>query len=113
MKILKLSLIIIITFLSFQLYSQEYRLRGKVVSIQPQTLDTIAVNEAVVSLFSKGDDKKWINHATTITNNEGFYFFEKVKAGIYFVQINKKKNFKIIVAETKNDELQDLPIIIF
>lgn len=113
MNNLKLIFFIVISFLCVQGYSQEYKLRGKIVSIQPQTHDTIAVNEAIITLFSKSDNNKWVSHATTMSNSEGFYFFEKMKAGIYYLQVNKKKNYKITIEEPANGELQDLALIVY
>jgi hypothetical protein len=115
-KILLLSTLFCFTFLSnFGQEKSGMPIRGKIVWVQPGTNDTLPLTDTKVALFNQNTTtKEWNNLGSGITNTQGFYFFTVSVPGEYFVQVNNRKNYKIVVQKTETVlPVQDMPLIIF
>ena len=58
---------------------------------------------------------KWNLISQTFTNQQGFYFFYKIKPGKYYVQVNKTKNYSIDVSAIDYTKTQflDIPVMYY
>jgi hypothetical protein len=91
-------------------------LRGQIRTIDPATQATVAVPKITVDLYKKDHGAAtWVLVATTISDQNGFYYFNRVATGNYFIQINKRRNYDIVVVpiDERRQQFLDLPLLIY
>lgn len=90
-------------------------LRGQVQTLNPDNQQYVPLSMVSVVLYGKDKSSgSWKIISKTISDKSGYFFFYGVEAGTYYIQVNKKKNFKISVASVgEGNQLQDLPILYY
>jgi hypothetical protein len=89
--------------------------RGQVQTLNPDNKQYVPLSKVPVVLYGKDKSSgSWRIISKTISDRNGYFFFYDVEGGEYYVQVNKKKNFKITVSSVeKGIQLQDLPILFY
>lgn len=84
---------------SISAFSQQQvgtNIRGRVITESEYYQSYIPVNSVNVDLYwNNGQDWQIIDRA--ISDQYGYYFFYNLYPGVYFIQVNGNKNFKIEV----------------
>ncbi|MFH1853407.1 MAG: hypothetical protein ABIA75_13795 [Candidatus Neomarinimicrobiota bacterium] len=91
-------------------------IRGSIVTHNPYYNIQVPLQYAEVDLYSFNPlTNQWILLAKTATNAHGFYFFHKLPVGNYFIQVNRMKNYEIMVVmiDYTRFQFQDMPIFFF
>jgi hypothetical protein len=87
-------------------------LKGRVLTYDPLTNTREPMENAFVELFLiEPGSGNWKLTAETSTNGEGYYYFNDVPGGEYYIQVEHDKNFKVTVAASKQTgKYQEIPV---
>ncbi len=95
-------------------------LRGQ-IQYHPSNRQYFPLPNAIVDLYYYNQaTNQYVFITETITNNYGFYFFYTIQPGIYYIQVNKAKNYQILVTtinyypyQYNYNQFQDIPILYY
>ncbi|RPI19268.1 MAG: hypothetical protein EHM58_02095 [Ignavibacteriae bacterium] len=110
--------LILFFFISFCLntfsQAQNIDIKGQVIKYNKFEKSNVPFNKVTLALYKLNtQDKSWILISKTISDENGEFYFYDVPVGEYYIQVNKKKNFKINVIpidKSKYDYLE-LPVL--
>jgi hypothetical protein len=97
-------------------------LRGQIQFFNPYSNNYFPLPNAVVDLYYNPSPNQYIFIGQTITNIYGFYFFYAIPPGNgnFYIQVNKAKNYQIIVyyityynSQYNYNQFQDIPILFY
>lgn len=95
-------------------------LKGQIKYLDSNIKQHYPLGNAVVKLYNKSSEGKYVFMGETITNNNGFYFFYSIqpKNGEFYIQVNRTKNYQITVNQINYvnnkynpNQFQDIPIL--
>ena len=109
-------IIIVLSFVATAIYAQQQmvNLRGLVRIVDPVNGSAVPFPKISIDLYNK--EKKngnWQLVASSSTDESGFYYFNNIGLGNYFIQVNKRKNYDIKVTpiDQKKQSFLDLPVL--
>lgn len=113
MKTIRIAVLIVAFFTSYLALSQGYpgtNLRGKIVN--QQTGEAVIGVSVDIYLLNKETDK-WVLIQSTVSGDNGFYFFSWIPPDDYVIQVNRRKNYNVSVRKINYEKqrYQDLPIL--
>ena len=103
-------------FTSYIFISQQQgvNLRGQVRAVDPVNHSSVPLSQVAVNLYTKEPaDGNWRLIAASSTNENGFYYFNRITPGNYFIQVNRRKNYDIRVKpiDQRRQDFLDLPVL--
>ena len=97
-----------------QAQQQRVNLRGLVRTTDPVTHSSVPLPKISVDLFRKqANNENWQLVASAYTDESGFYYFNNISLGSYYIQINKRKNYDISVTpiDERRQSFLDIPVL--
>jgi hypothetical protein len=105
--------------------AQQYpgtNLRGQIETFNAYYNNYYSLPNSVIDLYYSPSPNQFVFIAETITNVYGFYFFYSIQPGngMFFIQVNKAKNYQIFVSQMNYynnqynyNQFQDVPILYY
>jgi 5-hydroxyisourate hydrolase-like protein (transthyretin family) len=112
--------IFLILFSSFYLInflqSQNVDVKGQAVKYNKFEKSNIPLTNVTIELYKLDtQNNKWISISKTSTDDNGDFYFNNVPVGEYYLQVNKKRNFKINVVSIDKSlyDYLEVPVIYY
>ena len=93
---------------------QGVNLRGQVRTIDPVSRSSVPLPKITVDLYNTEPvSGRWLLIAASSTDENGFYYFNRIAPGNYFIQLNKHRNYDIRVTtiDERKQTFLDLPVL--
>jgi len=93
---------------------QGVNLRGQVRAVDPVSRSPVPLSKVAVDLYTKeAANRSWRLIAASSTDENGFYYFNRITPGNYFIQVNNRKNYDIRVTpiDQRRQDFLDLPVL--